>query len=75
MDTVQSLRGVSTHGGYNYQAYGLYAKTMCADGIWRWKLVDSSPEFRSDKRGRHLFPGVPLVHGVRHNNIVRENLA
>ena len=65
---VQAIRGVGSKGGYAYYAWGLYAPMQRQDGTWTYRLVDSGPQFTSDRRGRWKFEGVPVRPHVRHGS-------
>jgi len=68
---VQSVRQVCSTRGYPYFAYGVYQPTpRRRGGGYYWRLVRSSRRFRSDKRGRLRFDGIPVVPGIRHGQDV-----
>jgi hypothetical protein len=68
MTRVQAIRGVGFRGGWSYSAWGLYEPRQTADGRWVWRLVASGTSFRSDKRGRHMWAGVPVDQSARNGS-------
>lgn len=68
MNEVQSIRSVGSKRGYGYHAWGVYRPVQRRDGVWTYRLMRSGRWFRSDRRGRLAFPGIPIVSGIRHGS-------
>jgi hypothetical protein len=67
---VQCIRGVGSKGGYSYYAWGVYEPAARKqDGVFTWRLVKSGVWFTSDKRQRHAFDDIPIVHNVRYGTV------